>query len=95
MLQYPDGAGLVLVFMWTQPYTDMHVYDVGCSWVGLVSKNYEIERACMDLEAEVQELEHKSKKLKKWNLSLTVSRTCSSSVDKPSGLVASGWKLNN
>jgi len=35
------------------------------SWVGLVSKNYEIERACMELEAEVQELEHKSKKLKK------------------------------
>jgi len=36
-----------------------------CSWVGLVSKNYEIERACMELEAEVQELEHKAKKLKK------------------------------
>jgi len=38
---------------------------VCCSWVGLVSKNYEIERACMELEAEVQELEHKAKKLKK------------------------------
>jgi len=35
------------------------------SWVGLVSKNYEIERACMELEAEVLVLEHKAKKLKK------------------------------
>jgi len=43
---------------------------VCCSWVGLVSKNYEIERACMDLEAEVLELEHKSKKLKKWHSTL-------------------------
>ena len=26
------------------------------SWVGLVSKNYEIERACAELEAEVERL---------------------------------------
>lgn len=35
------------------------------SWVGLVSKNYEIERACMELERETQELEHQHKKMKK------------------------------
>ena len=32
-----------------------------CSWVGFVSKNYEIERACVDLENEIQELEEKRK----------------------------------
>jgi len=47
-----------------------------CSWVGLVSKNYEIERACMELEAEVQELEHKAKKLKKWNVNTLFSTFC-------------------
>ena len=26
------------------------------SWVGLVTKNYEIERACAELEAEVERL---------------------------------------
>ena len=35
------------------------------SWVGLVSKNYEIERACLELEKETQDLEHQHKKLKK------------------------------
>jgi len=42
------------------------IYAMCYSWVGLVSKNYEIERACMELEAEVQDLEHKAKKIKKW-----------------------------
>jgi len=51
-------------------YVSMWKYVMCCSWVGLVSKNYEIERACMELEAEVQELEHKAKKLKKWNTPL-------------------------
>ena len=47
-------------------FTDLLLCTVmRCSWVGLVSKNYEIERACMELEAEVQELEQKAKKLKK------------------------------
>jgi len=38
---------------------------INFSWVGLVSKNYEIERACMELESDVHDLEHKAKKLKK------------------------------
>ena len=46
-------------------YVECILCYVCFSWVGLVSKNYEIERACMELEAEVQELEHKAKKLKK------------------------------
>lgn len=33
------------------------------SWVGLVSKNYEIERACMELEREAQDLENQRKKI--------------------------------
>ena len=48
-------------------YVECILCYVCFSWVGLVSKNYEIERACMELEAEVQELEHKAKKLKKWS----------------------------
>lgn len=44
----------------------MSIYTiVFCSWVGLVSKNYEIERACMELEGETQDLEHQRKKIKK------------------------------
>lgn len=37
------------------------------SWVGLVSKNYEIERACVELEKELAELEskHRQKKSKR------------------------------
>ncbi|KAK2148718.1 hypothetical protein LSH36_486g03016 [Paralvinella palmiformis] len=31
------------------------------SWVGLVSKNYEIERACVDLENEIEMLQQKKK----------------------------------
>ncbi|CAB3978093.1 pre-mRNA-splicing factor SPF27-like [Paramuricea clavata] len=27
------------------------------SWIGLVSKNYEIERACADLEAEIEKMQ--------------------------------------
>ena len=33
------------------------------SWVGLVSKNYEIERACAELEHEIQELDEARRKL--------------------------------
>lgn len=33
------------------------------SWVGLVSKNYEIERACMELEREAQDLENQREKI--------------------------------
>lgn len=33
------------------------------SWVGLVSKNYEIERACMELERESQDLENQREKI--------------------------------
>lgn len=35
------------------------------SWVGLVSKNYEIERACVELEKELGELESKRQKKSK------------------------------
>jgi hypothetical protein len=35
-----------------------------CSWVGLVSKNYEIERACVELEKEVTTLDQKKAKVK-------------------------------
>ena len=31
-------------------------------WVGLVSKNYEIERACVELEKEVLTMENKKSK---------------------------------
>lgn len=34
------------------------------SWVGLVSKNYEIERACVELEKEVTSIEQKKAKVK-------------------------------
>jgi hypothetical protein len=35
------------------------------SWVGLVSKNYEIERACVEIEREIEEMEQKrAKKVK-------------------------------
>ena len=34
------------------------------SWVGLVSKNYEIERACVELEKELAELESKHRQKK-------------------------------
>ena len=30
------------------------------SWVGLVTKNYEIERACAELEAELERLKQES-----------------------------------
>lgn len=36
--------------------------DLESSWVGLVSKNYEIERACADLEKELSILEQKTAK---------------------------------
>ena len=32
------------------------------SWVGLVSKNYEIERACVEIEREIEEMEQKRAK---------------------------------
>lgn len=32
------------------------------SWVGLVSKNYEIERACVDLENELEEMKQRTRK---------------------------------
>ncbi|XP_045161716.1 pre-mRNA-splicing factor SPF27-like [Mercenaria mercenaria] len=38
--------------------------DLENSWVGLVSKNYEIERACVEMEKELAELE-KQKKTKR------------------------------
>ncbi|CAG2214155.1 BCAS2 [Mytilus edulis] len=44
------------------------------SWVGLVSKNYEIERACVEIEREIEEMEQKRakkakdrEKLEKWS----------------------------
>ena len=33
-------------------------FDV-CSWVGLVSKNYEIERACVELEQDLYDIQKK------------------------------------
>lgn len=36
--------------------------ELEASWVGLVSKNYEIERACAELEKEVSEEEEKKQK---------------------------------
>lgn len=33
--------------------------DLETSWVGLVSKNYEIERACAEIEKEISEEEQK------------------------------------
>ena len=39
----------------------LHVF----SWVGLVSKNYEIERACVELEADIQQFEHQRKRLRR------------------------------
>ncbi|GFY78249.1 pre-mRNA-splicing factor SPF27 [Trichonephila inaurata madagascariensis] len=39
--------------------------DLESSWVGLVSKNYEIERACAELEKEIAILEQKMEKLQK------------------------------
>lgn len=39
--------------------------DLESSWVGLVSKNYEIERACAELEKEIGLLEHIMTKKKK------------------------------
>ena len=43
----------------------MSYFCIICSWVGLVSKNYEIERACVELEKELTELEtkHRQKKV--------------------------------
>ena len=35
------------------------------SWVGLVSKNYEIERACVELEQDVQQFERQRKRLRR------------------------------
>ncbi|XP_033119876.1 pre-mRNA-splicing factor SPF27-like [Anneissia japonica] len=34
------------------------------SWISLVAKNYEIERVCMELEQEVEELKDKERKLR-------------------------------
>ena len=31
------------------------------SWVGLVGKNYEIERACVELEQDIADLERRKK----------------------------------
>ncbi|XP_033724700.1 pre-mRNA-splicing factor SPF27-like [Pecten maximus] len=41
--------------------------DLEASWVGLVSKNYEIERACVELEKEISDMEkrNRSKKSKR------------------------------
>lgn len=35
------------------------------NWVGLVSKNYEIERACVELEADIQQFEQQRKRLRR------------------------------
>ena len=42
------------------------------SWVGLVSKNYEIERACVEIEREIEEMEQK--RAKKVNTDIFVYR---------------------
>ena len=39
--------------------------QLGESWVGLVSKNYEIERACVELEKELEDLEGPKRKKQK------------------------------
>lgn len=36
------------------------------SWVGLVTKNYEIERACAELEAEVERLKQQHQTDERW-----------------------------
>lgn len=37
--------------------------ELETSWVGLVSKNYEIERACAELEKEVADMEERNAKM--------------------------------
>jgi pre-mRNA-splicing factor SPF27 len=37
--------------------------ELETSWVGLVSKNYEIERACVELEKEVAEMEEQNARM--------------------------------
>ncbi len=50
----------------------MNTYEFHCftfiffSWIGLVSKNYEIERACLSLEAEVELLKREKETRQKW-----------------------------
>lgn len=49
----------------SEPVEDLNIVlkPMFYSWVGLVSKNYEIERACMELEREAQDLENQRKKI--------------------------------
>lgn len=41
--------------------------ELETSWVGLVSKNYEIERACVELEKEVADMEERNAKMDQMN----------------------------
>ena len=43
----------------------IHYIMFPCSWVSLVSKNYEIERACVELENELDEMQRQPKKKRK------------------------------
>ncbi|XP_013387057.1 pre-mRNA-splicing factor SPF27-like [Lingula anatina] len=51
---------LIIIFIFHQVKL-----DIRGSWVGLVSKNYEIERALVELELEVQELERQTEEEKR------------------------------
>ena len=41
--------------------------ELETSWVGLVSKNYEIERACVELEKEVADMEERNAQMDQMN----------------------------
>ena len=45
-----------------QTHAGEKLRDLETSWVGLVSKNYEIERACAEIEKEINDEEQKQSK---------------------------------
>ncbi|KAK7480070.1 hypothetical protein BaRGS_00028707 [Batillaria attramentaria] len=52
-----------------QTQSGVKLRELETSWVGLVSKNYEIERACVELEKEVAEMEERNAKMDQMNSS--------------------------